>query len=134
MADVENKAQYWGTGRRKESVARVRILPGDGKMVVNSRTFIDFFPRESHRLMIMKPLELAKAVGKYDVYVNVLGGGTSGQAGAVRHGIARALVKLDETLKSILKKAGLLTRDPRMRERKKYGRKRARRRFQFTKR
>ncbi len=115
-------------------MARVRILPGDGKIIANSRPFNDFFPRESHRLMIMKPLELAKAVGKYDIYANVSGGGTSGQAGAVRHGISRALLKLDEALRPILKKAGLLTRDPRMRERKKYGRKRARRRFQFTKR
>jgi small subunit ribosomal protein S9 len=112
----------------------VRLIPGDGKIIVNSRSFDDYFPRESHRLMIMQPLELVKAVGKFSIRANVLGGGTSGQAGAMRHGITRALVKSDETLRPILKKAGFLTRDPRMRERKKYGRKRARRRFQFTKR
>ena len=127
-------AQHCATGRRKESTARVRLIPGDGKIIVNSRSFDDYFPRESHRLMIMQPLELVKAVGKFSIRANVLGGGTSGQAGAMRHGITRALVKSDETLRPILKKAGFLTRDPRMRERKKYGRKRARRRFQFTKR
>src|SRR3989338_7186950 len=134
MAETTAIQYNWGTGSRKESVARVRIAPGDGKIVVNSRPFNEFFPRESHRLMIMKPLELVKLVGTLNIFINVSGGGTSGQAGAVRHGISRALIKLNETFRPVLKKAGLLTRDPRMRERKKYGRKRARRRFQFTKR
>ena len=126
--------QYIATGRRKNSIARVRMIPGEGKIVVNSRPFENYFSRESHRLIIMQPIELAKLAQKFDIYANVEGGGTSGQAGAVRHGIARALVKLDEGLKLALKKAGFLTRDPRMRERKKYGRKRARKRFQYSKR
>lgn len=131
---TDTKQQIFSTGRRKESVARVRIMPGDGKMTVNRRPFNEYFSRESHRLIVMQPIELIKAVGKFDIYANISGGGSSGQAGAMRHGITRALVKSDEALRPILKKAGFLTRDPRMRERKKYGRKRARRRFQFTKR
>lgn len=127
--------QYMATGRRKNSVARVRLAPnGQGKVLVNNRPFEQYFPRESNRLIIMQPLELVKLDKKIDVNINVDGGGLSGQAGAVRHGIARALVKMDATLKAAIKKAGFLTRDSRMRERKKYGRKRARRRFQFTKR
>ena len=126
--------QYIATGRRKNSIARVRMIPGEGKIVVNSRPFENYFSRESHRLIIMQPLELTKMGQKFDIYANVQGGGTSGQAGAVRLGIARALVKLDEGMKLALKKAGFLTRDPRMRERKKYGRKRARKRFQYSKR
>ena len=126
--------QYIATGRRKNSIARVRVIPGEGKMVVNSRPLDNYFSRESHRLIIMQPIELAKLDNKFDIYAKVEGGGTSGQAGALRHGIARALVKIDEGLRTLLKKAGFLTRDPRMRERKKYGRKRARRRFQYTKR
>lgn len=126
--------QYIATGRRKNSIARVRILPGEGKMLVNSRPMDNYFSRESHRLIIMQPIELANLDKKLDIYAKVEGGGTSGQAGALRHGIARALVKMNEGLKSVLKKAGFLTRDSRMRERKKYGRKRARRRFQYTKR
>ena len=131
MAD---KVQYIATGRRKNSVARVRLIAGDGKVTVNKRPFNEYFPRESNRLIIMQPLELVKLNGKVDVYINANGGGLSGQAGAVKQGIARALVKMDEALKKDIKKAGFLTRDSRMRERKKYGRKRARRRFQFTKR
>ena len=131
---MSEKIQYIATGRRKNSTARVRIMVGDGKAVVNSRPFAEYFPRESNRLIIMQPIELAKLTGKIDVYINASGGGLSGQAGAVRHGIARALVKMDEKLKADIKKAGFLMRDSRMRERKKYGRKRARRRFQFTKR
>ncbi len=131
---MSEKIQYIATGRRKNSTARVRIMVGDGKVVVNSRPFAEYFPRESNRLIIMQPIELAKLTGKIDVYINASGGGLSGQAGAVRHGIARALVKMDEKLKADIKKAGFLMRDSRMRERKKYGRKRARRRFQFTKR
>ncbi len=131
---MAEKVQYIATGRRKNAVARIRVLPGTGKITVNSRPFNDYFTRESHRLIIMQPLEHVKAVDKFDIFANVRGGGTSGQAGAVRHGITRALTKIDITLRSVLKKAHFLTRDSRMRERKKYGRKRARRRFQYTKR
>jgi small subunit ribosomal protein S9 len=131
MAD---KTQYIATGRRKEATARVRMIEGTGKITINSRPFNDYFQRESHRLIIMQPIELVKLPVQYDIYANVLGGGASGQAGAVKLGIARALVKIQETLKPALKKAKFLTRDPRARERKKYGRKRARRRFQYTKR
>ena len=131
---MAEKIQYIATGRRKNSVARVRIMPGEGKVTVNARPFSAYFPRESNRLIIMQPLETAKSESKLDIFVNVNGGGLSGQAGAIKQGIARALVKMDATLKADIKKAGFLTRDSRMRERKKYGRKRARRRFQFTKR
>ena len=131
---MAEKIQYIATGRRKNSIARVRIMPGEGKVTVNARPFIAYFPRESNRLIIMQPLETAKADKTLDIFVNVNGGGLSGQAGAVKQGIARALVKMDANLKADIKKAGFLTRDSRMRERKKYGRKRARRRFQFTKR
>jgi len=131
---MAEKVQYIATGRRKNSVARVRLMTGEGKVTVNGRPFSAYFPRESNRLIIMQPLEVAKLGGKIDVFVNANGGGLSGQAGAVKQGIARALVKMDEKLKADIKKAGFLTRDSRMRERKKYGRKRARRRFQFTKR
>ncbi len=131
---MSDKIQYNATGRRKNSIARVRIAPGEGKITVNARPFNDYFCRESHRLIIMQPLQLVKLESKLDISASVNGGGTSGQAGAVKMGIARALVKMDQALKTTLKKSGFLTRDPRMRERKKYGRKRARRRFQFTKR
>ena len=131
MAD---KVQYMATGRRKNSIARVRIMAGDGKITVNKRPFENYFPREVNRLVIMQPLELVNIVSKLDIYANCNGGGLSGQAGAVKLGISRALVKMDASLRAAIKKAGFLTRDPRARERKKYGRKRARRRFQFTKR
>ena len=131
---MAEKVQYIATGRRKNSIARVRMMAGEGKVTVNDRPFNAYFPRESNRLIIMQPLETAKAQTKLDIFVNVNGGGLSGQAGAIKHGIARALVKMDATLKADIKKSGFLTRDPRKRERKKYGRKRARRRFQFTKR
>lgn len=131
---MSDKVQYIATGRRKNSIARIRIMAGEGKVTVNGRSFNAYFPRESNRLIIMQPLELVKLEAKVDVFANVNGGGLSGQAGAMKQGIARALVKMDASLKSAVKKAGFLTRDPRMRERKKYGRKRARRRFQFTKR
>jgi len=131
---MSDKVQYMATGRRKNSVARVRIMAGEGKVTVNSRPFGAYFPRESNRLIIMQPMEIVKLESKLDVFANVNGGGLSGQAGAIKHGIARALVKMDAALKATIKKAGFLTRDSRMRERKKYGRKRARRRFQFTKR
>ena len=131
---MAEKVQYIATGRRKNSIARVRIMPGEGKVTVNKRPLNANFPREVNRLIIMQPLETAKAESKLDIFANVNGGGLSGQAGAIKQGIARALVKMDATLKADIKKAGFLTRDSRMRERKKYGRKRARRRFQFTKR
>ena len=131
---MATKTFFAATGRRKNSIARVRIVEGTGTVTINDRPFAAYFPRESNRLIIMQPLELAKLEAKIDVFANVNGGGLSGQAGAVKHGISRALVTMDEALKKDIKKAGFLTRDARMRERKKYGRKRARRRFQFTKR
>jgi small subunit ribosomal protein S9 len=121
-------------GRRKTSVARVLLSPGSGKISVNDRTFEDFFPLETLRSDIVKPLEVTQSAGRYDVRVNVLGGGSTGQAGAIRLGISRALVALSEEHRSALRAAGLLTRDPRMVERKKYGQKKARKRFQFSKR
>jgi small subunit ribosomal protein S9 len=124
----------YGTGRRKTSVARVWIRPGSGRIVVNRRPFEEYFPRETLRMIITQPLEVANAVGQFDVLVRVTGGGPSGQAGAVRHGLARALVMFDDKLRQPLKKAGLLTRDPRMRERKKYGQPGARQKFQYSKR
>ncbi|SIS71136.1 30S ribosomal protein S9 [Alicyclobacillus vulcanalis] len=126
--------QYWAVGRRKTSVARVRLLPGDGKIVVNKRPMDEYFGLESLKLIVKQPLLLTNTVGQYDVYVNVRGGGISGQAGAIRHGISRALLKVDPNLRPTLKRAGLLTRDARMKERKKYGLKAARRAPQFSKR
>jgi small subunit ribosomal protein S9 len=126
--------QYYGTGRRKTSVARVFVRAGQGRILVNRRPFEDYFPRESLRLLVAQPLELAGLATQVDVKVNVAGGGLSGQAGAVRHGIARALLALNEKLRPQLKRAGFLTRDPRMKERKKYGQPGARKRFQFSKR
>ncbi len=128
------KVQYCGTGRRKKSIARVRLLPGEGKFVINGRDIDDYFGLETLKVIARQPLTLTDNLGKYDVLVNVHGGGFTGQAGAIRHGIARALVKMDEELRPALKKAGYLTRDPRMKERKKYGLKGARRAPQFSKR
>lgn len=128
------QVQYWGTGRRKHSVARVRLVPGDGKIVVNKRDINNYFGLETLKLTIKQPLLVTETIGKYDVLCNVVGGGLSGQAGAIRHGIARALLKADPELRPALKKEGLLTRDPRMKERKKYGLKAARRAPQFSKR
>ncbi|MCX7879133.1 MAG: 30S ribosomal protein S9 [Ignavibacteria bacterium] len=122
------------TGRRKTAVSKVSITPGTGKIVVNGLDFEKYFPIESHRLQILKPFELTKTLGKFDVRVKAIGGGISGQCGAVTLGIARALVSYEESFKSTLKEFGLLTRDPRMVERKKYGQKKARKRFQFSKR
>jgi len=124
----------YGTGRRKTSVARVWLWPGGGAITVNRRTFEDYFPRETLRMIICQPLQIANVLGQVDVQVNVGGGGPAGQAGAVRHGIARALLAFDDQLRLPLKKAGLLTRDPRMRERKKYGQPGARQKFQYSKR
>lgn len=128
------KVQYMGTGRRKKSVARVRLVPGNGKVVVNKREMENYFGLETLMVIVNQPLVLTGTKDKFDVLVNVHGGGFTGQAGAIRHGITRALVKADETLKPELKKAGFLTRDPRMKERKKYGLKKARRAPQFSKR
>jgi small subunit ribosomal protein S9 len=124
----------YGTGRRKTSVARVWIKPGSGRITVNRRGFEDYFARETLRMIIAQPFQVTATEGQFDVAVNVGGGGPTGQAGAVRHGIARALVRYDDTLRLALKKAGLLTRDPRMRERKKYGQPGARQKFQYSKR
>lgn len=128
------KVQYWGTGRRKTSVARVRLIPGDGKFLINGRDIEEYFGLETLKVISRQPLVLTETLGKFDVLVNVRGGGFTGQAGAIRHGISRALIKADEELRPILKKAGYLTRDPRMKERKKYGLKGARRAPQFSKR
>jgi len=126
--------RFYGTGRRKTSVARVWIKPGAGRIVVNRRAFEDYFPRETLRMIIAQPLQITNTLGQFDVLITVKGGGPSGQAGAVRHGISRALARYDDKLRLPLKKAGLLTRDPRMRERKKYGQPGARQKFQYSKR
>jgi len=126
--------RFYGTGRRKTSVARVWIRPGSGRVVINRRTFEDYFPRETLRMIIAQPLQVTNTVEQFDVLATVGGGGPTGQAGALRHGLARALVRFDENLRQVLKKAGLLTRDPRMRERKKYGQPGARQKFQYSKR
>ncbi|MCR6514685.1 MAG: 30S ribosomal protein S9 [Clostridium sp.] len=128
------KVQYMGTGRRKKSVARVRLVPGNGQVIINKRDSENYFGLETLRVILNQPLVLTETKDKFDVLVNVHGGGFTGQAGAIRHGIARALVKSDEALKPELKKAGFLTRDSRMVERKKYGKKKARKSPQFSKR
>lgn len=128
------QVQYYGTGRRKNSVARVRLVPGDGKIIVNGRTAEEYFNLETLRTIIKQPLVATETEGRYDVLVNVTGGGFTGQAGAVRHGVARALLQADPDYRAVLKRAGFLTRDPRMKERKKYGLKGARRAPQFSKR
>lgn len=131
----KKKIQYWGTGRRKKAVARVRLIPGGtGNIVINKRDIDDFFGLDTLKLIVRQPLELTKTTDKWDIFVNVKGGGFTGQAGAIRHGIARALVEADTEYKTALKQAGFLTRDPRMKERKKYGLKKARRAPQFSKR
>ncbi|MCS6966540.1 MAG: 30S ribosomal protein S9 [Candidatus Kapabacteria bacterium] len=122
------------TGRRKAAIARVVLMPGTGNIIVNGRAFEDYFPVEAHRRDVLLPLELTNALGRFDIRANVSGGGVSGQAGAIRLGIARALVEVDEEFRKVLRSAGLLTRDSRMVERKKYGQKKARKRFQFSKR
>ena len=128
------KPYFYGTGRRKKSVARVRIIPGTGVITVNKKDIDEYFGLETLKLIINQPFGTTNTMGKFDVIANVQGGGLSGQAGAIRHGIARALLKADEAYKPALKAAGLLTRDPRMKERKKYGLKGARRAPQFSKR
>ncbi len=138
MADIklpETKApQHLGTGRRKTAIARVRLASGSGKIVINGRPFENYFPVETLRSVATQPLTLTGTADKFDAQITVTGGGPNGQAGAVRHGIARALLTVDANLRSALKAEGLLTRDPRMRERKKYGQPGARKRFQYSKR
>lgn len=126
--------RYYGTGRRKKSVARVYIFNGSGKITINKRDIDDYISMDILKMIVNQPFEATKTVGKYDVLVNVYGGGVTGQAGAIRHGIARALLQVDKSYRPLLKKEGLLTRDPRMKERKKYGLKSARRAPQFSKR
>ena len=125
---------YYGTGRRKSSVARVRVYPGTGKITINDRDIDDYFGLETLKLIVRQPLALTGTTEKFDIVVRVAGGGVTGQAGAIRHGLSRALLQFDENLRPALKKAGVLTRDPRMKERKKYGLKAARRASQFSKR
>ena len=127
------QVQYQAVGRRKKAIARVRLVPGDGKIVINGRDIDDYFGLETLKMTVRQPLTLTNT-GNFDVFVNVNGGGLTGQAGAIRHGISRALCKADPELRAALKKTGLLTRDPRMKERKKYGLKAARRAPQFSKR
>ena len=128
------KVQYYGTGRRKSSVARVRLLPGQGNIVINGRDIEEYFGYETLKRDVRRPLHMTDTLSKYDVFVNVNGGGFTGQSGAIRHGISRALLKADAELRPALKAAGFLTRDARMKERKKYGLKAARRAPQFSKR
>ena len=130
----ETKPYFYGTGRRKSSVARVRVYNGTGKITINDRDIDDYFGLETLKLIVRQPLNLTESTEKYDVVCRVTGGGVTGQAGAIRHGLARALVESNEELRPLLKKAGFLTRDPRMKERKKYGLKGARRAPQFSKR
>lgn len=130
----ETKPYFYGTGRRKNSVARVRVYNGTGKITINGRDIDDYFGLETLKLIVRQPLAVAEVEGKFDLVIRVGGGGVSGQAGAIRHGLARALLQYDENLRPALKKAGFLTRDPRMKERKKYGLKAARRAPQFSKR
>ena len=128
------QVQYQAVGRRKKAIARVRLIPGEGKIVINGRDIDNYFGLETLKMTVRQPLALTSMEGRYDVLVNVYGGGLAGQAGAIRHGISRALVKADPELRPAVKKAGFLTRDPRMKERKKYGLKAARRAPQFSKR
>ena len=129
-----SSVQYYGTGRRKTSTARVFLRPGTGEVKINKKSFEQYFFDEMHRMIIRQPLQLTETLDKFDILVNVKGGGVTGQAGAVRHGLSRALLEFNPELRPILKKAGFLTRDPRMVERKKYGQPGARKRFQFSKR
>ena len=125
---------FYGTGKRKSSVARVWIKPGSGNIVVNNKSLDDYFGRETSKMIVRQPLELTENVGKFDIFVTVRGGGDSGQAGAIKHGITKALLEADLELRGTLKKAGFITRDSRIKERKKYGKAAARRSFQFSKR
>ena len=131
---TSSKPYFYGTGRRKKSVARVRIVPGTGVITINKKSIDEYFGLETLKLIVNQPFGVTETLGKFDIVANVKGGGFSGQAGAIRHGVARALLTADENYKPLLKKAGFLTRDPRMKERKKYGLKAARRAPQFSKR
>ena len=134
-ATLKKKIQFWGTGRRKKAIARVRLIPGgNGTIIINDRAFEDYFPQGTLQYIVKQPLELLNVTAKYDVMVNVVGGGYTGQAGAIRLGVARALLEAEENSRSALKAEGFLTRDPRAKERKKYGLKKARRAPQFSKR
>jgi len=126
--------RFYATGKKKTSIARVWMQPGTGNIVVNKRSIDDYFGRETSKMVVRQPLELTENVGKFDIFVNVAGGGPSGQAGAIKHGITKALLEADVALRGTLKKAGFITRDSRIKERKKYGRRAARRSFQFSKR
>jgi small subunit ribosomal protein S9 len=130
MAGVE----YYNTGKRKSAIARVWLRPGNGAITVNRRLFETYFPLETHRNVIQEPLRITNTLDRFNILVTVYGGGVSGQAGAIRHGISKALLRADDTLRPVLKQAGFLTRDSRVPERKKYGQKKARKRFQFSKR
>ncbi|MCL5264306.1 MAG: 30S ribosomal protein S9 [Chloroflexi bacterium] len=131
---MTNKSYFYGTGRRKTSIARVQLQPGPGQVVINGKPMQELFARQALQMQILEPFRLTNMLNKFSVAAKVIGGGTTGQAGAIRHGIARALAEANETLRPILRKGGLLTRDPRMKERKKYGLKRARKAPQYTKR
>ncbi len=134
MAKAAKSAKFYGTGRRKKSIARVYLVPGKGDVTINKRSIDEYFGLETLKVIVRQPLTATETADKYDVIVNVKGGGYTGQAGAIRHGIARALLQVDSEFRPTLKKAGYLTRDPRMKERKKYGLKAARRAPQFSKR
>ena len=134
MLYTSAKPYFYGTGRRKSSIARVRLYPGSGKITINGRDIDDYFGLQTLKLVINQPFGVTNTVGKFDIVANVKGGGISGQAGAIRHGVSRALLLADDSYRTLLKKAGFLTRDPRMKERKKYGLKAARRAPQFSKR
>ncbi|NOY13502.1 MAG: 30S ribosomal protein S9 [Deltaproteobacteria bacterium] len=126
--------KFYATGKRKTSIARVWMKPGNGEIVINQRSIDEFFGRDTSKMVVRQPLELTDNMGKYDISVNVSGGGASGQAGAIKHGITRALLEINPELRAVLKKSGFITRDSRVKERKKYGRRGARRSFQFSKR
>ena len=134
MSMYDTKSYYYGTGRRKHSVARVRVYPGSGSITINNRDIDDYFGLDTLKLIVRQPLNLVGAIDKFDIVCTVAGVGVTGQAGAIRHGLSRALLQYSDELRPVLKKAGFLTRDPRMKERKKYGLKAARRAPQFSKR
>jgi small subunit ribosomal protein S9 len=133
MATVDKNA-FYSTGRRKQAVARVWMMPGNGKILINRRDIDDYFGRATSKMILRQPLELTETVNRYDIFVNVAGGGLSGQADAIQHGITRSLMQINAAFRPALKKAGFVTRDPRIKERKKYGQRGARARFQFSKR
>lgn len=129
-----DRIQYYGTGKRKSSTARVFLTPGTGQVVINSENYQEYFPGKTQQGIVLQPLKITENLEKFDLYINVAGGGYTGQAGAIRHGISRALLEFDSELRQTLKKAGFLTRDPRIKERKKYGQPGARKKYQFSKR